>query len=91
MPPAFVQYGWRRYHSKRCSYKGWLALCPMDVHYKHSIEFTEVRLATLRMGICSETAGPLPLAEHLQSGHRYLAVSPVLEGCPWAHIVATRS
>jgi hypothetical protein len=34
MPQAYVQYGWRRYRSGKCSYKGWEQSCP-EHHQQH--------------------------------------------------------
>ena len=41
MPLPFVQYGWRVYTNKVCSYKGLEATCPTLQHYKDFNRYDE--------------------------------------------------
>jgi hypothetical protein len=50
MPTPFVQYGWRVYTNKVCSYKGLEAECPTLQHYHDHPSFNEFFWDTLFPG-----------------------------------------
>ena len=52
MPTPFVQYGWRVYTNKVCSYKGLEAECPTLQHYNDHPSFNEFFWDTLFPGGC---------------------------------------